>query len=146
MKAERQQRHADYYFIQPSTLKATRTRDEYFESDDQRYYDENYFITAEAARACAADIQDQFGDTFAELHSRRKQNDRDFIKAVKAIPEKYHLQPKDGKDNAKAAPLDACTALLLEITRHDKEAGAVADALSEVRGKIENFIADARKE
>ena len=53
MKAERIERGEWYFYIQPSTLLPCSTRDWYFDSDDQRYYDENYFLTREAVNACA---------------------------------------------------------------------------------------------
>lgn len=53
MKADRQDKGAWYFFIQPSTLLPAATRDWYFDSDDQRYADENYFLTREAVRECA---------------------------------------------------------------------------------------------
>ena len=53
MKANRLNKGDWYFFIQPSTLLPVATRDWYFDSDDQRYFDENYFITREAVNACA---------------------------------------------------------------------------------------------
>lgn len=53
MKAERQDKGAWYFFIRPSTLLPAATRDWYFDSDNQRYADENYFLTREAVRECA---------------------------------------------------------------------------------------------
>lgn len=53
MKAERLDRAEWYFFIQPSTLLPCATRDWYFDSDDKRYFDENYFLTREAVNACA---------------------------------------------------------------------------------------------
>lgn len=53
MKTERIERGEWYFYIQPSTLLPRATRDWYFDSDDQRYYDENYFLTREAVNACA---------------------------------------------------------------------------------------------
>lgn len=71
MKAERLDRAEWYFFIQPSTLLPCATRDWYFDSDDQRYFDENYFLTREAVNACAEALA-PVRDELAQLRERAK--------------------------------------------------------------------------
>lgn len=153
MKAERKKKGEQYYFISRRTLRPVLTRDEYFESDDERYKSENYFITKQAAYACSGEIQENFGEKLERIQYNKEQNDRSFIKAIKSLPSLYNLTKvpattDEKKRGPKTEPkIDDCIFdLLRHIQEHDEKKEEMDTAYKLIMGSIENIIADAEKE
>ena len=153
MKAERKKKGEQYYFISRRTLRPVLTRDEYFESDDERYKNENYFISKEAAYSCAGEIQEHFGEKLERIQYNKEQNDRIFIKAIKSLPSLYNLtKAPAATDEKKRGPktepkIDDCIFdLLRHIQEHDEKKEELDATYKLVMAAIENIIADADKE
>lgn len=159
MKAKRKNKGEQYFFISRRTMRPVLTRDEYFESDDQRYDDENYFLTKNAAYSCADDIREQYGEKLEKIAYNKEMNDRSFIKAVKALPERYNLKkaqkpkpdetPNEEKKRAAKAQegRDACIFdLLCRVQEHDDRKAALDNEYKSIMAAIEDIIADAEKE
>lgn len=139
MKIERLPKDAQYYFIQPSTLKPVLTRDLYFDSDDERYKSDNYFLTRDAVNECAESLA-PYADKLERIANERKRATRNFVKGVHALPVKHKLAtPNATKD-------EAIFDLLALCQEHDDAEAKALKATRLVRAKVENIIADAEKE
>lgn len=139
MKIERLPKDAQYYFIQPSTLKPVLTRDLYFDSDDERFKSENYFLTRDAVNECAESLE-PYADELERIASERKRATLNFVKGVHATPAKHKLSTeKATKDLAIFDLLELCQ-------KHDDAEANALEAARLVRAKVENIIADAEKQ
>lgn len=148
MKPERVSKGGSYYFISRRSLKPVLTRDEYFESDDERYKDENYFLTKEAAADCASEISEAFGEKLERIAYNKEQNDKSFIKKIKSLPALFDLVKEPSKPGKKAEPKndDAVFSMLSAIQAHDEKKDELDMAYKLIMASIENIIADANKE
>lgn len=139
MKIDRLPKDAKYYFIQPSTLKPVQTRDLYFDSDDERYKSENYFLTRDAVNDCAEALA-PYADELEHIANERKRATRNFVKGVHALPAKHKLTTD------KAMKDEAIFDLLALCQEHDEAEEKATNAARLIRAKVENIIADAAKE
>lgn len=139
MKIERLPKDAQYYFIQPSTLKPVLTRDLYFNSDDERYKSENYFLTRDAVNECAESLE-PYAEELERIANERKRATRNFVKGIHAIPAKHKLATEEATND------EAIFDLLALCQEHDDAEAKALEAARLVRGKVENIIADAVKE
>lgn len=62
-----------YWFVQPSTMECHRTRDEYFESDDEKFVGGNYYPEKGPAEALAAALQEEFSERLEKIASEKDQ-------------------------------------------------------------------------
>lgn len=67
MKIQRQERGEDYYFIGARKLEVIKTKDWYFYSDNGRWDEGNYFLSAKAANACRMKLQSLFPELFEKI-------------------------------------------------------------------------------
>lgn len=62
-----------YWFVQPSTMECHRTRDERFESDDEKFVGGNYYPEKGPAEALAAALQEEFSERLEKIASEKDQ-------------------------------------------------------------------------
>lgn len=148
MRPERLPKGGNYYFISRRSLKLVMTRDEYFESDGERYNEENYFLTKGAAADCANEIAEAFGDKLERIAYNKEQNDKRFIRKIKSIPDRFNLVKDPSKTGKNAEPKtdDAILEMLSAIQEHDDKKEELDMAYKMIMAAIENIIADAKKE
>lgn len=84
---------SDYHFISLRFFKIVTTQDCYFDSDDQRFAEGNYFTDVNVARACFATIRDEYGAKLEAIESAKERNKSKLISTISHIVEKALGKP-----------------------------------------------------
>ena len=148
MRPERLPLGESYYFISRRTLKPVPARDNHLESDDERYNDENYFLTREAASDCAGEIAEAFGQKLERIAYNKEQSDKSFIKKIKSLPVLYGLvsDPSDPDKKVEPKKDDAISSMLSAIQEHDDKKEELDLAYKLIMASIRTIISDAKKQ
>lgn len=88
---------SEYHFISLRYWKIVRTQDCYFDSDDQRFAEGNYFTDVNVARACFATIREQYGAKLEEIENLIERNKRKLIATVSKLVDKALGNPDSDK-------------------------------------------------
>ena len=91
---------SDYHFISLRYNKIVATHDCYFDSDDQRFAEGNYFTDVNVARACFATIRDEYGAKLEAIESAKERNKSKLISTIshlvdKALGKPVKVEPQD---------------------------------------------------
>ena len=96
---------SDYHFISLRYNKIVATHDCYFDSDDQRFAEGNYFTDVNVARACFATIQDEYGAKLEAIESAKERNKSKLISTISHLVDKALGKPvmcKNSEDEEEA--------------------------------------------
>lgn len=88
---------SEYHFISLRYWKIVRTQDYYFDSDNQRFAEGNYFTDVNVARACFATIREQYGGELEEIENLIERNKRKLISTISHLVDKALGNPASGK-------------------------------------------------
>ena len=88
---------SEYHFISLRYNKIVATHDCYFDSDDQRFAEGNYFTDSNVARACFATIQDEYGAKLEAIESAKERNKSKLISTISHLVDKALGNPASGK-------------------------------------------------
>ena len=88
---------SDYHFISLRYFKIVATHDCYFDSDNQRFAEGNYFTDVNVARACFATIREEHGGELEEIENLKERNKRKLISTISHLVDKALGNPASGK-------------------------------------------------
>ena len=143
------------YFISSLSFGVVATRDEYFPTDDDRYFDGNYFPDAKLAHACSEEIIEIYVPRLTELKKQQRDNHDKYFTATKKLADsmkkkmKYFVQNKD-KEDAKPAyrwktgdkpDFESFAVDLVDVYTSYKDVhDALIKAIADVNKEIKEFI------
>lgn len=88
---------SEYHFISLRYFKIVATQDCYFDSDNQRFKEGNYFTDVNVARACFATIREEHGGELEEIENLKERNKRKLISTISHLVDKALGKPIKGK-------------------------------------------------
>lgn len=88
---------SEYHFISLRYWKIVRTQDCYFNSDNQRFVEGNYFTDANVARECFATIREEHGGELEEIENLKERNKRKLIATISYLVDKALGNPASDK-------------------------------------------------
>ena len=88
---------SDYHFISLRYWKIVRTQDCYFDSDNERFAEGNYFTDVNVARECFATIREEHGGELEEIENLKERNKRKLISTISHLVDKALGNPALGK-------------------------------------------------
>lgn len=88
---------SNYHFISLRYFKIVATQDCYFDSDNQRFAEGNYFTDVNVARECFATIREQYGGELEEIENLIERNKRKLISTISHLVDKALGNPASGK-------------------------------------------------
>ena len=95
---------SEYHFISLRYWKIVPTHDCYFDSDDQRFAEGNYFTDVNVARACFATIQDEYGAKLEAIESAKERNKNKLIYTISHLVDKALGKPSKKSEDEEEAP------------------------------------------
>ena len=139
-----------YYFISLRFFKIVPTQDCYFDSDNQRFAEGNYFTDVNVARACFATIREQYGGELEEIENLIELNKRKLIATISHLVDKALGHPASGKkseDDEKASekpvkvePQDIVQDLVLAYGTYQDTKAELAAKQEEINKAIKAII------
>ena len=133
---------SDYQFISLRYFKIVTTHDCYFDSDDQRFAEGNYFTVVNVARDCFATIREQYGGELEKIENLIERNKSKLISTISHLVDKALGKPASGKNSededetpkkpVKVEPQDIVHDLVLAY-------GTYQDAKAELAAKKEEI-------
>ena len=117
---------SDYHFISLRYWKIVPTQDCYFDSDNQRFADGNYFTDVNVARACFATIREELGGELEKIENLKERNKNKLISTIS------HLVDKALEKSVKVEPQDIVQDLILAY-------GTYQDTKAELAVKYEEI-------
>ena len=134
---------SDYSFISLRYNKIVSTHDCYFDSDNQRFAEGNYFTDVNVARACFATIRDEYGAKLEAIESAKERNKSKLISTISHLVDKALGKPIEGKNSedeeealekpVKVEPQDIVQDLVLAY-------GSYLDKNADIAAKKEEII------
>ena len=88
---------SEYHFISLRYWKIVRTQDCYFDSDNQRFAEGNYFTDVNVARECFATIREGHGGELEEIENLKERNKRKLISTISHLVDKALGNSASGK-------------------------------------------------
>ena len=88
---------SDYHFISLRYWKIVLTQDCYFDSDNQRFAEGNYFTDVNVARECFATIREEHGGELEEIETLKERNKRKLISTISHLVDKALGNPASDK-------------------------------------------------
>ena len=88
---------SEYYFISLRNFKIVTTQDCYFDSDNQRFAEGNYFTDVNVARDCFATIREQYGGELEKIENLIERNKGKLISTISHLVDKALGKPVMGK-------------------------------------------------
>ena len=141
---------SDYHFISLRFNKIVTTHDYYFDSDDQRFAEGNYFTDVNVARACFATIQDEYGAKLEAIESAKERNKNKLIYTISHLVDKALGKPIEGKKSedeekapkkpVKVEPQDIVQGLILAYGSYLDKNAEVAAKKEEIATAIKAII------
>lgn len=139
-----------YYFISLRYWKIVRTQDCYFDSDNQRFAEGNYFTDVNVARACFATIREQYGGELEEIENLIERNKRKLISTVSKLVDKALGNPDSDKNSedeeeapkksVKVEPQDIVQDLVLAYGTYQDTKAELAAKQEEITKAIKAII------
>ena len=141
---------SEYYFISLRYWKIVTTQDCYFDSDNQRFEEGNYFTDVNVARACFATIRKQYGGELEAIESAKERNKSKLISTISHLVEKALGNPIEGKKSedeeeapekpVKVEPQDIVQDLILAYGRYQDTKAELAAKQEEITKAIKAII------
>lgn len=141
---------SDYHFISLRFFKIVTTHDCYFDSDDQRFAEGNYFTDVNVARACFATIQDEYGAKLEAIESAKERNKTKLISTISHLVDKALGKPIEGKKSedeegapkkpVKVEPQDIVQGLILAYGSYLDKNAELAAKKEEITTAIKAII------
>lgn len=88
---------SEYHFISLRYFEIVATQDCYFDSDNQRFAEGNYFTDVNVARACFATIREQYGAKLEAIESAKERNKSKLISTISHLVYKAIGKPASNK-------------------------------------------------
>lgn len=139
-----------YYFISLRYFKIVATQDCYFDSDNQRFAEGNYFTDVNVARACFATIREQYGGELEEIENLIERNKRKLISTISNLVDKALGNPdsdkksedeeKAPKKSVKVEPQDIVQDLILAYGGYQDTKAELAAKQEEITKAIKAII------
>ena len=141
---------SDYHFISLRFFKIVTTHDCYFDSDDQRFAEGNYFTDVNVVRACFATIQDKYGGELEKIENLIERNRQNLISTISGLVNKALGKPikaKKSEDEEKAPekpvkvePQDIVQDLILSYGSYQSKNAEIAAKKEEITTAIKAII------
>ena len=141
---------SEYHFISLRYWKIVRTQDCYFDSDNQRFAEGNYFTDVNVARECFATIREEHGGELEEIENLIERNKRKLISTVSKLVNKALGNPASGKKSedeekvpkksVKVEPQDIVTDLVLAYGTYQDTKAEIAAKQEEITKAIKAII------
>lgn len=141
---------SNYHFISLRYNKIVDTHDYYFDSDDQRFAEGNYFTDVNVARACFATIRDEYGAKLEAIESAKERNKSKLISTISHLVDKALGKPIDGKKSedeekapekpVKVEPQDIVQELILSYGSYLEKNAEIAAKKEEITTAIKATI------
>ena len=139
-----------YHFISLRYFKIVPTRDCYFDSDNQRFAEGNYFTDVDVARACFATIREEHGGELEEIEYLIERNKRKLISTISHLVDKALGKPAMGKKSedkeeapkksVKVEPQDIVQDLVLAYGTYQNTNAELAAKKEEITKAIKAII------
>ena len=88
---------SNYHFISLRYFKIVATQDCYFDSDNQRFADGNYFTDVNVARDCFATIREELGGELEKIENLKERNKNKLISTISHLVDKALGNSASGK-------------------------------------------------
>lgn len=141
---------SNYHFISLRYFKIVATQDCYFDSDNQRFAEGNYFTDVNVARACFATIREQYGGELEEIENLIERNKRKLISTISNLVDKALGNPdsdkksedeeKAPKKSVKVEPQDIVQDLILAYGGYQDTKAELAAKQEEITKAIKAII------
>ena len=141
---------SDYHFISLLYWKIVPTQDCYFDSDNQRFAEGNYFTDVNVARACFATIREEHGGELEEIENLKERNKRKLISTISHLVDKALGNPTYGKKSedeekalkksVKVEPQDIVQDLILAYGTYQDTKAELAAKYEEITKAIKAII------
>ena len=141
---------SDYHFISLRYWKIVPTQDCYFDSDNQRFADGNYFTDVNVARACFATIREELGGELEKIENLKERNKRKLIFTISHLVDKALGKPVMGKKSedeeealeksVKVEPQDIVQDLILAYGNYQDTKAELAVKYEEITKAIKAII------
>ena len=141
---------SDYHFISLRYNKIVATHDCYFDSDDQRFAEGNYFTDVNVARACFATIRDEYGAKLEAIESAKERNKSKLISTISHLVDKALGKSIEGKNSedeeealekpVKVEPQDIVQDLILSYRSYLDKNAEIAAKQEEIIKAIKAII------
>ena len=139
-----------YYFISLRYFKIVTTQDCYFDSDNQRFAEGNYFTDVNVARDCFATIREQYGGELEKIENLIERNKGKLISTISHLVDKALGKPVMGKKSedeeeapkksAKVEPQDIVQELVLAYGTYQDTKAELAAKQEEITKAIKAII------
>lgn len=141
---------SDYHFISLRYFKIVTTHDCYFDSDDQRFAEGNYFTDVNVARDCFATIREQYGGELEKIENLIERNKSKLISTISHLVDKALGKPIGGKKSedeeeapkkpVKVEPQDIVQDLVLAYGTYQNTNAELAAKKEEITKAIKAII------
>lgn len=141
---------SEYYFISLRNFKIVTTQDCYFDSDNQRFAEGNYFTDVNVARDCFATIREQYGGELEKIENLIERNKGKLISTISHLVDKALGNPASGKKSedeeeapkksAKVEPQDIVQELVLAYGTYQDTKAELAAKQEEITKAIKAII------
>ena len=141
---------SDYQFISLRYFKIVPTQDCYFDSDNQRFAEGNYFTDVNVARACFATIREQYGGELEKIENLIERNKGKLISTISHLVDKALGKPVMGKKSedeeeapkkpVKVEPQDIVQDLVLAYGTYQDTKAELAAKQEEITKAIKSII------
>ena len=141
---------SNYHFISLRYFKIVTTQDCYFDSDDQRFAEGNYFTDVNVARACFATIREEYGAKLEAIESAKERNKSKLISTISHLVDEALGKPIEGKKSedeeetpkkpVKVEPQDIVQDLVLAYGTYLDKNAEIAAKQEEITKAIKAFI------
>lgn len=139
---ERFKKGVSYAYVSISHWKVCVTHDYYFDSDNERYEQGNYFQSSKAAGVCFTEIAETYGDRIHELKKAIKINAATFLKTCCALA----VEGKNANGmKGRAVRKKVCDGLVEAYARYKKTESDTEAELAEIKDAIQNIIRESSK-
>lgn len=139
-----------YYFISLRYFKIVTTQDCYFDSDNQRFAEGNYFTDVNVARDCFATIREQYGGELEKIENLIERNKGKLISTISHLVDKALGKPVMGKKSedeeeapkksVKVEPQDIVQELVLAYGTYQDTKAELAAKQEEITKAIKAII------
>ena len=141
---------SNYHFISLRYWKIVPTQDCYFDSDNQRFAEGNYFTDVNVARACFTTIREEHGGELEEIENLKERNKRKLISTISHLVDKALGNPATGKKSedeeeapkkpVKVEPQDIVQDLILAYGTYQDTKAELAAKQDEITKAIKAII------
>ena len=141
---------SDYHFISLRYWKIVPTQDCYFDSDNQRFAEGNYFTDVNVARDCFATIREELGGELEKIENLKERNKNKLISTISHLVDKALGKPVMGKKSedkeealeksVKVEPQDIVQDLILAYGTYQDTKAEIATKYEEITKAFKAII------